>query len=92
MGTYMTFGIFILMYILIFCAFDLLHKKRIEFGFNLFSSLWVSFAYSLYLKGLIVSGVILWVVSMVLSGPLYRTFFIRPIKPVNKPDDRDERG
>jgi hypothetical protein len=79
---YTTFVMCVIVCFLLDFVFSFLPQKtKINFGYNqfgyrLFSSLWVGFSYMLMLEGFIVVGCILWLSDLILTRPLYETIFV----------------
>lgn len=80
MQTYLQYGLSVSVCFIIFCVMDHVMGRRIKFGYNLFYCLWLSFAYSLFAKGFVITGLLLWVASLFCSCFIYNTLFIRRVK------------
>jgi hypothetical protein len=64
-------------YILFYCGFDWLLKKKITFGFNVFLSLWLALSFVAFPVS-ITTALIIIVLTLLFSGPIYFKLFISP--------------
>jgi hypothetical protein len=76
---FIEFGIYVLLYLIFFCGMDLIRKKKVTFGFNVFLGLWLAFSVEA-LSISIVLALVIFLLAIVFSVPIYFKFFSRPTK------------